>query len=286
MSEKELDELSGTETTGHEWDGIKELNTPLPRWWLWTFYGTIIWAIGYVIVYPAIPLVTSATGGLLGYSSRAELDQNVALAREAQAGTLAEIADMDVADILANDELARFARAGGESLFKVNCVQCHGSGATGSVGYPNLNDDEWIWGGTPEAIYATISHGVRYEDDLDTRFNEMPVFSEFMSAEETRTVAAYVASLSGLEGGADTEEGHQLFLDNCAACHGDLGEGQPDLGAPPLNNAIGLYATDYDSILSQIREPRHGVMPAWLERLDETSVKQLAVYVYSLGGGQ
>lgn len=286
MSNIERDELSGTETTGHEWDGIKELNTPLPRWWLWTFYGTIIWAIGYVIVYPAIPLVTSATGGLLGYSSRGELAQNVAMAREAQAGTLAQIAELDVADILADDELARFARAGGESLFKVNCSQCHGSGAAGAVGYPNLNDDEWIWGGTPDAIYTTISHGVRFEDDPDTRFNEMPVFSEFLSSEETRTVAAYVASLSGLEGGQNTDEGHQLFLDNCAACHGEQGEGLPELGGPPLNNAIGLYATDYEAILSQVRQPRHGVMPAWLGRLDETSVKQLAVYVYSLGGGQ
>src|SRR5690606_4139209 len=159
MAKKEIDEISGTETTGHEWDGIKELNTPLPRWWLWTFYGTIVFAIGYTIAYPAWPLLSSATTGLLGYSSRAQLDESLAAAQAAQGDLIAQVAATPVAEIAQNDELARFARAGGRSLFKVYCSQCHGTGATGAPGYPNLNDDEWIWGGTIEQIHATIAHG-------------------------------------------------------------------------------------------------------------------------------
>lgn len=286
MSKIEKDEHSGTETTGHEWDGIKELNTPLPRWWLWTFYACIIWAIGYMVVYPSVPGITGAFQGVIGYSSRANLETEVDAARQSQSTFLAQIDDATVGEIIADEELARFARAGGESLFKVNCSQCHGSGAAGSEGYPNLNDDEWIWGGTPEAIYQTIAHGVRYDDDLDTHFSEMPAFGEILNREETRAVAQYAAFLGGLEGGANTPEGAQLFADNCETCHGANGQGDPEQGAPNLSNAIWLYAGDTAAVLSQVREPRMGAMPAWLQRLDETSVKQLAVYVHSLGGGQ
>jgi cytochrome c oxidase cbb3-type subunit 3 len=286
MSNIERDEHSGTETTGHEWDGIKELNTPLPRWWVWTFYATVIWAIGYMILYPSVPGITGAFQGVLGFSSRAQLADQVAIARESQSVFLDQIIANDVGAIIADDGLARFARAGGESLFKVNCSQCHGSGATGSEGYPNLNDDEWIWGGTPEAIYTTIAHGVRYEDDIDTRFNEMPAFGEILDREESFAVARYTAFLGGLEGGENTVEGARLFANNCASCHGSGGQGDPELGTPALRNAIWLYSGDVAAILNQVREPRHGVMPAWLERLDDTSIKQLAVYVHSLGGGQ
>jgi cytochrome c oxidase cbb3-type subunit 3 len=286
MSKIERDEHSGTETTGHEWDGIKELNTPLPRWWLWTFYACIIWAFGYMVLYPSVPGITGAFSGVLGYSSRANLTEQVTGARESQSIFLDQIAATDVQGIVDNQELARFARAGGESLFKVNCSQCHGSGAAGSEGYPNLNDDEWIWGGTPDAIYTTIAHGVRYEDDPETRFNEMPLFGEILSRDESRAVAEYAAFLGGLEGGQDTTEGAQLFADNCVACHGEGGQGDAEQGAPALSNAIWLYSGDSAAILQQVRNPRHGVMPAWLARLDDTSVKQLAVYVHSLGGGQ
>jgi len=289
MAKKDIDELSGTETTGHEWDGIKELNTPLPRWWLWTFYGTIVWAVGYVIAYPAIPLVSEATKGVLGYSSRADLAQSVEAAKTEQAVYRDQIAEMEVAEIIADDDLARFARAGGESAFKVNCSQCHGSGAQGAPGYPNLNDDEWIWGGTPEAIYQTILHGVRYEPDFDTRINEMPAFSDgLLDGEQIDAVANYVASLSG--GEAETtllSEGQIVFEENCAACHGANAEGLPELGGPALNNGIWLYGDgSVEAITTQISNPQHGVMPAWNEKLGETTVKQLAVYVHSLGGGQ
>src|SRR5690349_5607828 len=202
MSERERDDHTGTETTGHEWDGIKELNTPLPRWWLWTFYGTILFAIGYTIAFPAWPLISSATTGLLGYSSRAELDASMAEARATQAGNLERIAEMPVAEILGDDELARFARAGGKSAFKVYCIQCHGTAAEGAAGYPNLNDDGWLWGGTIDQIYATISHGARSTADGDTHFNLMPNFGseQLLTSGEIRTVARQVASLSGVDG--------------------------------------------------------------------------------------
>ncbi len=284
----EIDEISGVETTGHEWDGIRELNNPMPRWWLWTFYATIVVAVVYAIAYPSIPLINGATPGLLGWSSRGAFAASVEEAKLGQADRLAKIDASDAGEILGDDDLARFARAGGQAAFKVNCSQCHGSGAQGAAGFPNLNDDEWIWGGTIEDIYATIAHGVRYEDDPDTRFNEMPAFGrdELLSSGEIRQVARYAAYLGGLEGGEDSAEGALLFDDGCAACHGAGGEGDIYLGAPPLNNAISLYGGSYEAIVAQVSNPRHGEMPAWDQRLDDTTIKQLAVYVYSLGGGQ
>ncbi len=289
MEKKEIDEVSGVETTGHEWDGIKELNNPLPRWWLWTFYGCIAVAVVYVVFFPAIPWIGGATQGLLGWSSRGQFAEQMDTARLAQADIVAQVAEKDVAEIIANPELERFARAAGASLFKVNCIQCHGSGAAGSEGYPNLNDDEWLWGGTPAAIYATILHGVRHDGDEDTRFSLMPNFGTdgILDRDQIFEVAGYVASLSGMESTYPvTEEGETLFADNCASCHGDMGQGMQDLGAPPLDNAIWLYQGTPDAIVAQINAPRHGVMPAWQQKLGDTAVKELAVYVHSLGGGQ
>jgi len=288
MSGKDIDKLSGIETTGHEWDGIKELNNPLPRWWLWTFYGCIVFALGYTVVFPAWPMLSSATTGLLGYSSRADLDADLAAAKAAQGDMLEAVTTTPVADILKDDGLARFARAGGQSLYKVYCSQCHGTGATGSAGYPNLNDDEWVWGGTIEQIYATITHGARSPTDADTHYNIMPNFGAdgILGAEDIDRVAKQVASLSGIEGGEASPEGKQLFADNCVSCHGDDGAGLVDVGGPSLNDQIWLYGGTLEAIRAQINQPRHGVMPAWGVRLGDTAVKQLAVYVHGLGGGQ
>ena len=287
MTDRDIDQVTGVETTGHEWDGIKELNNPLPRWWLWTFYACIVFAVGYTVVFPAWPLLSSATPGLLGYSSRADHAAEVAAAKAAQGDTLARIAGTPVAEILDDESLARFAAAGGRSLFKVYCSQCHGTGATGAVGYPNLNDYEWIWGGTIDEIYATISHGARSASDSDTHYNLMPSFGDgILERAQIDTVASYVASLAGVEGGAVTEEGQLLFADNCAGCHGDAGQGLKEAGGPSLNDAIWLYDGSLASITAQIEQPRHGVMPAWLPRLGDEGVKQLAIYVHGLGGGQ
>ncbi|GAB4348039.1 MAG: cytochrome-c oxidase, cbb3-type subunit III [Oricola sp.] len=286
---KEIDEVSGVETTGHEWDGIKELNNPLPRWWLWTFYATIIWTIGYTIAYPAWPGITGATAGVLGWSSRGELAKEVAQAKAAQAVYVDELAKTDVTEISANPELEQFATAGGASTFKVYCEQCHGSGAQGGPGYPNLNDDAWIWGGTIEDIYTTILHGARYEADEDTRISDMPAFGrdEILEPGDISDVAWYVRKLSGQDyEQAAADRGETIFADNCAACHGDNGQGTPELGAPNLSDAIWLYGGTHADIVAQVTSPKQGVMPAWGGRLGDTTVKQLAVYVHGLGGGQ
>ncbi|CAM5547851.1 Cbb3-type cytochrome c oxidase subunit CcoP [Mycolicibacterium aubagnense] len=287
MTEKHIDEVSGVSTTGHEWDGIRELDNPMPRWWLWTFYATVIWAIGYTVAYPTWPLLTSATKGVLAYSSRGEVKQELALASAAQEKYIAAIKAKSVDEIEADGSLRDFATAAGAATFRVNCVQCHGSGAQGSPGFPNLNDDEWLWGGSADQIYKTIIHGIRFADDPDTRTSEMPAFAEMLDAGQIGDVSAYVASLSGPVGDpAKVEPGAKVFTDNCAACHGANGKGNRELGAPDLTDAIWLYGSGEQAIARQVRAPKHGVMPAWGARLGDVKVKELAVYVHSLGGGE
>ncbi len=283
-------EKKQVETTGHSWDGIEEYNNPLPRWWLWTTYATIVWGIAYAVAYPAIPLPGGATPGLLGYSSRGEVAADIAAVNEQNAPLVARINELELADI-ASDELVGgnadgFAYNGGKAVFQTFCAQCHGSGAGGAVGYPRLIDDDWLWGGSIEDIHTTISHGIRYETDLDTRVSEMPAFGEFLSKEEIGGLVQYVSSLSGINGAEATEEGQNLFLDNCAACHGDDGTGDRFVGAPNLTDAIWLYGSDVATLTETITFSRQGVMPAWSGRLSESQIRQAAVYIHSLGGGE
>jgi len=285
----EKDEISGTPTTGHEWDGIKELNTPLPRWWLYTFYGTVIWGLAYTVAYPAWPLISSATPGLLGYSSRADVAAQIEAGKAAQKANLDKIDAMTVDDILKDANLLAFAQAGGAASFKVNCVQCHGSGAAGSAGYPNLNDDDWLWGGSPEAIYVTLKNGIRYTANAETRDSQMPAFGAdgILTPEQIGKLANYVVSLSGGEADqALAQAGQPLFVENCASCHGEDARGVRDFGAPNLTDKIALYGATLDQVKAQIVKPRHGVMPGWSHRLDDATIKQLTVYVHSLGGGE
>jgi cytochrome c oxidase cbb3-type subunit III len=287
MAGKHIDEISGVETTGHEWDGIRELNNPMPRWWVWTFYATILWAIGYTIAFPAWPLISDATSGMLGWSSRAEVATELASGRQAQAGMVDRIAQSSLQEIMADPQLLQFAVAGGASAFKVNCAQCHGSGAAGFPGFPNLNDDDWVWGGTAEDIYQTIAHGIRHPGDDDTRIGEMPAYGDILQPEEIKQVAAFVVSLTGTPADAGmVEPGKQIFADNCAACHGDDARGNREMGAPNLADAIWLKGEGETAIAAQVKSPKHGVMPAWLPRLGDPAVKQLAVFVHSLGGGE
>jgi len=284
--QKKIDEITGTETTGHEWDGITELNTPLPRWWLWVLYACIIWAVGYWIAMPAWPLITGHSAGVLDYSQRTTVTEQLAEAEAGRAEFANRLLDASLEDARTDPELLEFALAGGRSSFRLNCSQCHGSGGAGSVGYPNLNDDDWIWGGTVDDIHQTIAYGIR-SDHEETRFNQMPGFllDESLTREEIDQVTDYVLSLS--EGGGATEgDGAELFFEWCAMCHGDAGEGNPALGAPNLADAIWLYGGDRETVLQSISDGRGGMMPAWEERLGPLAMKQLAIYVHSLGGGE
>ena len=288
MSRPEIDDVTGVETTGHEWDGIKELNKPLPKWWLWVLYVTIIWSVAYWIAMPSWPLVADYTKGLLGYSQRQVVANSIADARAAQAQYLDRIAATDLAGIKADPDLLQFALAGGQAAFGDNCAPCHGRGAQGAVGYPNLNDDAWLWGGTLDDIHHTLNVGIR-SGHPDTRDNAMPAFGrdELLEPAQISDVTDYVLSLSGLEANAEAaERGKEIFAEQCAACHGEDGKGNTELGSPNLTDGIWLYGGTRDDITDVIRNSRSGVMPAWDGRLSPETIKQLAVFVHSLGGGQ
>jgi cytochrome c oxidase cbb3-type subunit III len=284
-----VDSLTGVSTTGHDWDGIRELNTPLPRWWLWLFYATIVWGVGYLIAYPAVPLVSSYTKGLLGYASRDQVETDIAKLNELRGDKVAALAKTSPADIEKSAELQEVARAVGKAAFGNNCAPCHGTGGAGSKGFPNLVDDQWLWGGTLDQIQQTITHGIR-NDDADSRQGNMPAFGKdgLLKKEEIPVVAAYVVSLSGRkpEGAVDLAKGQKIFAENCAACHGDEGKGNPEVGAPNLTSNIWLYGGDQKTIEETITNGRGGVMPAWTGRLDEATIKALTVYVHTLSGGK
>ncbi|WP_375291768.1 cytochrome-c oxidase, cbb3-type subunit III [Qipengyuania sp.] len=286
MADKHVDEATGTKTVGHEWDGIEELDTPLPRWWLWTFYLTIVFAIGYVIAFPAWPMIDRATAGVLGWTSRGQLAEEMNATDRARQGMREQIAAIDVEKLPGTQDLMQQAVAGGAAAFRVNCVQCHGSGAAGSqtLGYPNLNDDDWLWGGDLKAIHTTLLHGIRQHGDDETRSSVMPPFEGAFDPAQLSAVADHVLSFNGKA--RDSQLGAQLYADNCAVCHGPKGGGNREVGAPRLNDAIWLYGGSKEQIVQQILRPRMGMMPKWEGRLDPVTIKMLAAYVHSLGGGE
>ncbi|WP_156840983.1 cytochrome-c oxidase, cbb3-type subunit III [Novosphingobium aquimarinum] len=287
MADKRIDEATQTETVGHEWDGIEELNTPLPRWWLWTFYATIVFAIGYCVAYPAWPLVKQGTEGVLGWSSRGQLADEMSAADQARTSVREALARIPIERLPEDGNLMRQAVAGGAAAFKVNCVQCHGSGAAGSKGYPNLNDDDWLWGGDLRAIETTLIHGIRQPGDAQTRMSLMPAFGAVLEPAQIQDVTSFVLSLSGREAqSAAAQRGAQVFAQNCAVCHGTDGKGLREFGAPNLADAIWLYGNSREAVASQVTNPKMGVMPAWDRRLDPPTIKMLAAYVHSLGGGE
>jgi cytochrome c oxidase, cbb3-type, subunit III len=284
----DIDDVSGVSTTGHQWDGIKELNNPLPKWWLYVFYACIVWAIGYYFVYPSWPLLTDYTRGVLGYSQREAALEAYQAGVEARLAKGAGLSEASLEEIQADPQMLTFALANGKAAFGDNCAPCHGSGATGAKGYPNLQDDDWLWGGSLEAIHDTIRVGIRSTSE-DTRDTEMPAFGRdgLLEKDQIRQVANYVRSLSGLEtdAGLDLALGGDVYAENCASCHGERGEGLQDLGAPRLDDAIWLYGSDQATIVETVTNSRKGVMPTWEGRLDPVTVKSLAIYVHSLGGG-
>jgi cytochrome c oxidase cbb3-type subunit III len=284
---REVDETTNTETTGHEWDGIRELDTPMPRWWLWTFYATVVWGIIYTILMPAWPLINAATPGLLGYDSRQEAERQIVEHAETNASLDAELLERAISKVAENPELLGYATAGGAAVFRNNCSQCHGAGGAGAVGYPNLLDDDWLWGGTTDDIEQTILHGIRYEQDDETRYSEMPAFGDILADEEIIQLVNYVRSLADLDHDAQmAEAGATLFADNCAACHGEDGTGLNEFGAPNLTDSIWLYGGDPETLEHTIRFSRYGIMPSFIGRLDEDDIRKAAIYVHTLGGGQ
>lgn len=286
MSDKHIDEISGVATTGHEWDGIRELDNPMPRWWLWSFYACIVFAIAYAIAYPAWPMITKGTEGVLGWTSRGDLAKEIGAEEARRKPILAALAATPIEQLPDNPELMRAAIEGGRAAFKVNCVQCHGAGAAGSPGYPNLNDDDWLWGGDLKTIEATLIHGIRQPGDSKTRTSQMPAFGKdsMLTDVQIAQVAQHVRSLAGKA--KANAAGAQIFADNCAACHGNDAQGLREFGAPNLVDAIGLYGKGTEAITRQVTNPSHGVMPAWGNRLDPATIKMLAAYVHSLGGGE
>ncbi|MEM7721921.1 MAG: cytochrome-c oxidase, cbb3-type subunit III [Pseudomonadota bacterium] len=284
-------------TTGHVWDGIKEFDNPMPRWWLWTFYACIVWGIGYTIAYPAWPLINGATPGVFGYSTRGEVVEDIQRFDDMNADIRTRITEVELAAINQSDnpDLYNYAIQGGAATFATWCSQCHGSGAAGvqASGYPNLLDDDWLWGGTLDDIHYTISHGIRNEDDLDARYSEMTAYDEILSDDEIASVVQYVRNMSGQEADATlAAAGEEVFLNNCAACHMDDGTGDTFLGAPNLTDAIWLYGGSEEAIEHTVRYSRFGVMPPWSAdasdagRLSEAEVRSVSVYVHSLGGGE
>jgi len=286
--EPRFDPPTGQYTTGHSWDGIEELNTPMPRWWLGIFYASIVIALIYGLLMPSIPLINSHYKGLLGQSDRKAVAQDLVNMRTDRAQFSDQLTNVDLDTITRDPALFRFAMAAGKSAFGDNCATCHGSGAQGFKGYPNLNDDIWIWGGTFEDIRHTLEVGIRASHD-DTRFNLMQAYGRdgLLTRDEIRDLTEYLLAFTGRSENPDgAARGRTLFAANCASCHGADAKGDQSQGAPNLTDAEWLYGGDRADIIETLNNGRQGVMPNWNERLDPDVITALAVYVHALGGGE
>ncbi len=320
------------ETTGHVWDGdLQEYNNPLPQWWLWTFYATCVFAIIYWVVYPAWPVGDTWTKGIktVSYTSqengsqqvmwntRSQLlwDLNDSDAARNQRAMFAKVANTDFKDIVNDPSMVAFVRAAGQSLFGDNCAACHGRGGQGVVGlYPNLADDDWLWGGTMEHIQSTLYQG---------RVGYMPAFNEILSEQQLDDVSRYVLTLSGtIPPSEASKRGEAIFqghIGGCSQCHGNDGKGLVSQGSANLTDRIWTIADvnkprNEDAKVAAVKKLVSGGvinirnMPAWQEtafvevdlgngeksvttngaqnRLSDEEIKILAVYVHQLGGGK
>jgi cytochrome c oxidase cbb3-type subunit III len=284
----EKDVTKAKATTGHEWDGIQELDTPLPKWWVYVLYASILWAVVYFILYPSVPWFTGYFKGVLGWNSRVEVAEKITEAKRGQARYLDKIKALSTDEIRRESDLLNFALAGGKAAFADNCAPCHGAGASGRVGFPSLADDLWIWGGKLADIEKTIRFGIRSGHE-SARTGIMPNFGAdgALKGPQIDDVAEYVlAFTSRSQDKASAARGEKVFAENCAACHGEKGAGNAELGAPPLNTRIFLYGGKKDEVVRQVTKPQHGVMPAWAGRLDDETIKMLTLYVHALGGGK
>ncbi|WP_210530012.1 cytochrome-c oxidase, cbb3-type subunit III [Rubellimicrobium arenae] len=289
------DKTPTVQTTGHEWDGIEELNNPLPRWWLWVFYATIVWGIWYTIAYPAWPMISGATAGYLGFSTRGDVATDIAAAEEARSGLMEKLAAVDLTQLPQDPDLQAFAVSAGASVFRANCAQCHGAGAAGNMsgGFPNLLDDDWLWGGSITDVAATVTNGVRNDSSPDARWSQMPAFGEMLEPADIDAVVNHVLAISGQEHDAAlAEKGAQVFADNCTGCHGEDGHGMREVGAPNLTDAVWLYGGTPEKLKETVTYARFGIMPAWSEQfrpangLSQAEINAVAAYVHGLGGGE
>ncbi|WP_018388276.1 cytochrome-c oxidase, cbb3-type subunit III [Ancylobacter sp. FA202] len=288
MAAPERDPLTGYSTTGHEWDGIKELTTPIPHWWVTVFLGSCLVALLYMWLFPSFATTTGVFKGTLGWTSEGQLAEEMAAGRAAQAEWRRQLADTPLDEVERQPDLRRFAIAGGRAAFNENCAPCHGVGAGGQIGqFPALVDDDWLWGGSLAAIQQTVRFGIRSGHE-ETRDSMMPAFGEMLSAGEIDSIADYVLTLSDPSAAASRARlpGAELYAANCSACHGAAGEGGRDFGAPRLDDAIWLYGGSKQAIRQQIATPRMGMMPAFAGKLDDDTLRMLALYVHSLGGGE
>jgi cytochrome c oxidase cbb3-type subunit 3 len=283
----EKDAITGQDTTGHEWDGVKELNRPLPKWWLYVFAATVVYSIGQFVIYPSWPGVSGYFRGTAGWSQREDVERAVADVARQRAGYMDKIAAMPFDQIRADGQLNTVALTAGRIAFANNCQPCHGAGGTGSIGYPALGDDVWLWGGTYDAIQKTITVGIR-SDHPDTRASAMPAFGAVLKPEELEAVTDHVMALYGTPtAGANAALGAKVYEEaQCVACHGDKGQGNPEQGGPRLAAKVHLFGSDRASVRAQISNPRMGMMPAWNTRMDAATIKAVTMYVHQLGGGQ
>ena len=282
----EKDSVTGQMTTGHEWDGLKELNRPLPKWWIYIFFATIAWSLVWFVLYPSIPGLHGYYHGTVGYSQRTAVDQDVAAVAKQRAGYMDRIKVLSFEDIRKDPQLLAVAQTAGRIAFANNCQPCHGAGGGGNPGYPALAAGNWLWGGKLEDIQQTVTFGIRSGLD-NARNSQMPRFGAdaMLKPAKIDQVAAYVMTLYGQKRG-DTAAGQKIFADNCAVCHGDNGEGKREVGAPRLAGRTHLYGDDEATVIGQITNPHMGVMPNWNARLDEATIKSVALYVHGLGGGE
>ena len=289
----EKDVFSGRDTTGHEWDGLKELNTPLPKWWFWTFVATCVWAAGFAVLYPSVPGIHGYFHGIWNYSTRAEVTADVAALAAKRALVMDKIKATPIAQVRADPQMMAIATTAGRIAFANNCQPCHGAAGQGRPGYPALASDAWIWGGKLADIQQTITYGIR-SGHADARQSAMLRFGAdgILKPEEVAAVADFVMTLYAEGAGgkptptATTAKGAAIFAENCVACHGEKGEGKREVGGPTLKGAVHLYGNTREAVVAQINEPRMGVMPNWNTRLDEATIKSLTLYVHALGGGE
>lgn len=292
MDEVERDSFTGRETTGHEWNGIKELDTPVPRGVLMFLIVTHLWAIGLWFLVPSWPLGTTYTRGLLGVDQHTTVEARVIEGQRQRAPWTIRLETEPYDAILADETLMQTVRHTGRQLFGDNCAACHGRNGRGNANFPDLTDNDWLWGGGPEMIEQTMRVGVNTAHP-DSRVGQMPAFGhdEMLDRVQVRNVAAYVYSLSNTDYSTPEnldriESGREVFATTCAACHGENAQGDPKVGAPNLTDDRWIYGGSMDTIIASVHGGRQGHMPTWEQRLTKSEIRTLALYVHDLGTRQ